>query len=162
MNTTDIINPSDNIQPAANAEPEYTIDTLPELSPQQALMLDYILQGYNYTTAYRMAKYTDSEWSSRSAYLMINRNPLKAHIEFFINGMAKRCTPEYKINFLNRIAEQCTNPENAIKNADSAIKAIDLMAKIQGHHAQTGNTNIQINTSIEDIRNAKQQYIKDK
>lgn len=154
--------PDSNAQELAKTEPEYTLDTLPELSIQQGLMLDYILQGYNYTQAYRMAKYSADEHAHASAWNMVNRYPLKQHVDFYIQQMGKRCTVDYKLNLLNRIAENCIDPNNVLKNGDTAIKAIDLMAKIQGHHAQTGNTNIQINTSIEDIRNAKQQYIKDK
>lgn len=144
------------------SEIEYTLDTLPELSLQQSLMLNHILEGNSYTEAYRKAGYTATEHAHTAAWNLVIRNPLKAHMDFFMRELGKRCTVDYKLHLLNRIAEQCINPDNVIKNGDTAIKAIDVMAKIQGHYAPA-NINVQsITTTIEDIRNARKEYVKDK
>jgi len=156
MNTTDIINTPDNIQPLL------TLETLPKLLPQQQLMLNYILDGNNYTDAYRKAGYLSVDNASCCAWQMVIRDPLKSWLHYYQSEMAKMCTPQYLTNKLTYIAQQCANDETVHKNGETAIKAIDVINKMQGNYAQTNTTNIQINTSIEDIRNAKQQYIKDK
>ncbi len=143
-------------------EQEYTLETLPPLTPQQATMLDYILQGYNYTQSYKMANYSCTEWANSAAWQLVMRNPLKAHIDFYTRLMAKKITAEYIVGRLNSIAEQCMNPENAIKNGDTAIKAIDVINKMQGNYAATNVQINSVNATVEDIRNARKEYIKDR
>jgi len=157
MNTEVITQTEGDIAPV---EMQYTLETLPKLLPQQALMLNYILEGYNYTQAYLKAGYDCDSSPNTAAFILVHRNPIKAHLDYFMHHMAKRITPEYIKNKLNHIAEKCM--EDSTKHGETAIKAIDVINKMQGNYAQTNTTNIQINTSIEDIRNAKQQYVKDK
>ena len=157
MNTTEVIE-----QSAPDTIPQYTLETLPELLPQQARMLEYIMEGYNYTQAYKKAGYTDSEFSNRSAWNLVNRNPLKAHVDYFVHNLSKRITPEYIKGKLNQIAENCINPDSHLPDNDTAIKALAEINKMQGNYAATQVNVAQVTTSIEDIRRAKSEYIKDK
>lgn len=143
---------------------QYTLETLPKLLPQQQLMLKYILEGNNYTDAYRMAGYTSEEHAGNAAWMLVTRNPLKAHLGYFRTELAKLVTPEYLITKLNNIADNATNGNNPMQhNADTAIKAIDVINKMQGNYAKNeGITINNINGSIDDIRNARNEYKKDK
>jgi len=158
MTTTETTTDSQAITPKP-AEMTYTFETLPKLLPQQQLMLRYILEGDNYTEAYRKAGYSSEEHAGKASWFLVSRNPLKAHLEYFRSELARLCTTDYMVSKLAQIADiALSNPQYI----DSATKALDVMAKIQGKYNDKSQMNIQINTSVEDIRRAKSEYIKDK
>lgn len=139
-------------------EPQYTFETLPDLLPQQQRMVNFILEGDNYIDAYRKAGYS-SEYAKQAAHVLVTRNPIKAYLDYFSNELAKMITPATIKVRLQHIVDRALIDD---KQLETGIKAIDIINKMQGNYAQTNQTNIQINTSIEDIRNAKAEYIKDK
>jgi phage terminase small subunit len=154
MNTQELIpvNPRTELQIA--------YEQLPPLLPQQALMLNYILDGDNYTEAYRKAGYT-SQYAKQAATVLVSRNPLKAHLDYFFHEMAKIVTPEYLINKLVSITERAIDINSPFQNGELAIKAIAELNKMQGNYAQqTVNVNT-ISASIEDLRNARNEYKKE-
>lgn len=148
-----------------NIEPdkpkELTLEDLPLLLPQQQAMFNHIIDGDNYTDAYRKAGYK-SDYPRQASFVLVTRNPLKAHLDYFYQQMAKRITPEYITARLNDIVDMTTNTNNSLGfNPETAIKAMQEVNKMQGNHKQTLQVN-NIHASIEDIRKAKQEYIKDK
>jgi phage terminase small subunit len=154
MMTNEVIN-----EQSIDIQPAYTLETLPKLLPQQQLMLKYIIDGNNYTDAYKMAGYTSVDHADKAAWMLVTRNPLKAHLEYFRAELAKLCTRDYITNKLQQITDMAiANPQTP----ETAIKALAELNKMQGNYANTNTTNIQINTSVEDIRRAKSEYIKDK
>lgn len=151
------------IKQVIDAPKELSFDDLPPLLPQQQRMLNAIIGGDNYTDAYRKAGYSSVEYADRSAWLMISKNPLKAWLEYYSATMSKICTPEYIVSKLNRICDQATNNnENGFTNPDIAIKALAEINKMRGNYAQQVLQVNNINASVQDIRQARQQYKKDK
>lgn len=144
--------------------PEITLESLPSLLPQQALMLHYIIDGDNYTDAYRKAGYSSVEHAAKAAWMLVTRNPLKAHLEYYRAALAKMCTPDYLINKLNAIADTTTNKNESplAYNPEIAIKAIAEINKMMGNYAQTQAQVNHVHASIEDIRNARNEYKRDK
>jgi hypothetical protein len=161
IDNKEITNVIDDIKPAPI---QYTLETLPKLLPQQQIMLKHILDGNNYTDAYRLAGYSSEDHTGKAAWFLVTRNPLKAHLEYFRRELAKLITPEYLLTKLNTIADNATNVFNPLAiNPDTAIKAIDVINKMQGNYAKNeGITINNLNTSLEDIRNARLEYKKDK
>ena len=137
-------------------ERQLTYDELPPLLPQQLKMLSYIIDGDNYTEAYRKAGYESVEHAGKAAFVLISRNPLKAHLEYFRREIAREVTPQWKISILRKIAESSTGQEKEI-----AIKAIAELNKMQGDYAaQSVNVNT-VTASIDDVRNAMTSYKKE-
>lgn len=155
MQTTELI-------PVNDISQELTLETLPPLMPQQRLMLNYILDGNDYTTAYRKAGYQSKDHADKAAHVLVTRNPLKAHLEYFSKELSKLITPEYIATKLNKIADNSINKdEPQFYNPEIAIKAYDQVNKIRGYYAST-NVNVNtINASIEDLRNARNEYKKE-
>lgn len=142
---------------------QLSLEDLPPLNPQQAKMLNYILEGYSYTAAYKKANYTSEEYAANAAWTLVNRDPLKSHLCYFVEQNAKCFTPAYKLKVLNKIIENATNPDSDCHDYDAAIKAIDIMNKMAGDYASTTNIQVNnINASLDDIRNAKSEYKSDK
>lgn len=143
---------------------QYTLETLPKLLPQQQRMLSFILDGDNYTDAYRKAGYSSEDHTAKAAWFLVSRNPIKAHLEYFRAELAKMITPEYLLTKLNHIADNATNMNYPMSiNPDTAIKAIDVINKMQGNYAKSEIITINnLNTSLDDIRNARSEYKKDK
>lgn len=157
--TNDIIKSTETI--------EYTLETLPELLPQQARMLHFILEGDNYTDSYRKAGYSSVEFANRAAFYMISHNPLKAHLDYYSHQIAKQITPDWKVGKLRQVVENALRRANDDEpnnyDGELAIKAIAELNKMAGDYAQTTTTQINnINGSIEDVRNARLEYKKDR
>jgi hypothetical protein len=147
-----------------NPSQEMTLDQLPPLLPQQRLMLNYILEGSDYISAYRKAGYKAQEqYEDRSCHILVTRNPLKAHLEYFQKEISKLITPAYIANKLARIADKSTNDEEMhLYSPEIALKAYDQLNKMAGNYAAT-QVNVQtLTASVEDIRNARQEYKQDK
>lgn len=162
MMTQELV-PAESTEPQLQDKPiKYTLETLPELLPQQQLMLDAILSGDNYTDAYRKAGYK-SQYAKQAALVLISRNPLKAHLDYFFSEMAKTITPEYIVNKLVLLTDRAmdVNSENPI-NTEIAIKAIQEINKMRGNYAQTITQVNNVHASLDDIRNAKNEYKSDK
>jgi phage terminase small subunit len=159
MMTNEPSNIPDNAQLLTDIEQIYSRETLPELLPQQQLMLHYIICGDNYTDAYKKAGYTCLDHAKQAAWQLVTRNPLKAHIDYYFKELSKIITPEYIKARLQYISERALQDDRQL---ETGIKALAEINKMQGNYANNGQTNIQINTSIEDIRRAKSEYIKDK
>ena len=142
--------------------PQLTLEQLPPLKPQQALMLHYIIEGSNYTEAYRKAGYSSVDHADKAAWHLVTRNPLKAHLEYFRCELAKMCTPDYLINKLNHIIDAVVNRDDSplTYNPEVAIKAIAEINKMQGNYAQTQAQVNHLHASIDDIRNARDEYKK--
>ena len=146
---------------------ELTFDELPPLLPQQQRMLSFILQGDNYTQAYRKAGYTSDEYAGRAAFILVSRNPLKAHLEYFMRQAAKEITVHWKALKLRQIIEnalQTPDEEEVISRYDGelAVKAIAELNKMQGDYAASVTQVNNIHASIQDVRNAKLEYKSDK
>jgi hypothetical protein len=141
---------------------EYTLETLPPLLPQQQAMLGFILNGDNYTDAYKKAGYRSVDHAQKAAFILVTRNPLKAHLEYFAQELSKLITPAYIANKLNAITEKVLDESNPLRfNPDTAIKALAEVNKMRGNYAPT-NVNVQsVSASIEDIRRAREEYKKD-
>jgi hypothetical protein len=142
-------------------EIEYTLETLPDLLPQQRLMLDNILNGDNFTEAYRKAGYT-SQYAKQAAFVLISRNPLKAHLDYFFGQLSKYVSKDYIICKLAMMTDRALDSNNDISEyGDIAIKAIQELNKIKGNYAAT---NVNVNStqqSINDIRNVSLEYKKE-
>lgn len=144
-----------------NTEKILNIDELPKLLPQQMAMLNYIYEGDNYIDAYRKAGYKAIH-AMQSAFCLINRNPLKAHLENYYRLIAKAITPEYITSRLNDIVNLTTNINTpAGFNPDTAIKAMQEINKMMGNHKQHAIHINNVHATVEDIRNAKREYLKD-
>lgn len=138
---------------------EIRYEDLPHLLPQQALMLHYIIEGNNYTDSYRKAGYTSVEHAGKAAWYMITHNPLKAHLEYYGQQMAKICSPDYIVNKLNKISEMTLNEDNF--DPEIAIKALAEINKMRGNYASTHTQVNHLHASIEDVRNARKEYKKE-
>lgn len=146
---------------------EITFDELPELLPQQRLMLNYILEGNNYTQSYRLAGYSSKEHAGKAAWHMISHHPLKAWLEYYSKAIAQQITPEWKASKLRQIIENSLQPtfegeHISTYNPEIAIKAIAELNKMAGDYATTATQVNHVHASIEDIRNARLDYKKDK
>lgn len=140
---------------------EITRDELPPLLPQQMIMLNYIIDGDNYSDAYRKAGYK-SNYPKQASFDMINRNPLKAWLDYYYKEMAKKITPEYITLRLQQIMDMATNSNNPVTfNPETAIKAVQEINKMQGNHKQQAIQINNLNASIDDLRKAKSEYIKE-
>jgi len=140
-----------------NTPTEYTLETLPELLPQQAKMLEYIIQGDNYTDAYRKAGYI-CQAASQGAWQLATRNPLKAHIDYYLGKVSKTITKDWKQGKLKQLVDIATNTNNETINGDLAIKAIAELNKMQGDYAPDKLQVNSVNQSVEDVRNALKEY----
>ena len=106
-----------------------------------------------------MAGYKSTDYASKSAYILVTRNPLKAHLEFFAKELSKTITPDYIKIKLQQITDRAMQD---VRTLDSATKAIDVLNKMGGYYAPT-NVNVQsVSASINDIRNARAEYKRDK
>ncbi len=146
------------------ADPEMTEDQLPSLLPQQRIMLHYILEGNDYTTAYRKAGYNAApENQDKAAYILVTRNPLKAHLGYFAKELSKLITPDWKAQKLAQIVNNSLNKdEPQLYDPEIAIKAIAELNKMSGDYAAQTSQVQHLHASIDDIRNARLEYKNDK
>lgn len=136
---------------------ELRYEDLPPLNPQQEKMLSCILEGSNYTDAYRAAGYSSIEHAGKSAFCIVHRSPMKEHLEYYRTKTAQIMTKEWVAERLMHIVQMAIMKERF----DSAIRALEEVNKMGGNYAAQ---KIDINNtqrSIEDIRNARLEYKKD-
>jgi phage terminase small subunit len=157
MTENELIATSETPQP----EKQLTYEDLPPLLPQQLTMLNAIMDGDNYTDAYRKAGYK-SEHAKQAAFVLVNRDPLKAHLDYFYTMLAKQITPEWITERLTKITEMTMDANNPLtRNPDTTIKAIAELNKMQGNYAQQTVQVNNVHASIDDVRNAINSYKKE-
>ena len=144
---------------------------LPPLTIRQQKMLKAYLKHGNATQAYKDAGYTSEEYPDKAAHILIHRSPLSEHLEYFIARSKKKITSEMKTDLLWRIAEESVditldNDGNVVSKPERevAIKAIAELNKMVGDYApvQVNTQQVSVTAAIEDIRNARLEYKKDK
>ncbi len=152
--------PQDTINPSIL---DITDEHLPELNIRQQSMLNYIMAGYNATQAYRKAGYDSVDHADRAAWQVINSYPMKQYIENYRKALSKMITPEYIVDRVNFIVNRSLDDSNPLQfNPEMALKAIDTLNKMAGYYAAQ-NVNVStVSASIEDVRNARQEYKKDR
>lgn len=146
-------------------------NNLPPLTIRQQKMLKAYLKHGNATQAYKDAGYTSEEYPDRAAYNLIHRSPLQDHVEYFVDKSKKKITSEMKTDLLWRIAEESVSTTidddgNVVSKPERevAIKAIAELNKMVGDYAptQVNNQTVNVTAALEDIRNARLEYKKDK
>jgi phage terminase small subunit len=132
---------------------------LPPLNYRQQTFLQHYLQSGNASESYRIAGYK-TKYSDRSAYILMNKDPIKSHIEWLKKKQSESVTLEWKLDKLREIVNRYINSDNP----DVCIKAIAELNKMSGDYAptQVDNRTINIQADLEDVRNARLEYKKDK
>lgn len=134
------------------------IDTsdLPDLKPRQIRFLNYYFAGKTRVEAYKLAGYKHKQADS-AAWRLCNTDPVQKYIKLCKEKMKPIATYADKVNLLWEIA-------NNSHEKDIAIKAISELNKMQGDIApiQTQSVHINTNATLEDIRNARLEYKKEK
>lgn len=132
---------------------------LPFLTIRQNKMLRAYLEHGNATQAYKDAGYSSTKYADRNAHILVNRSPLKDHLEYFRAKSAVACDKDWITDRLKGIVARTEHDEY-----DAAIKALSELNKMQGNYAplESISKNLNVDAAIEDIRNARAQYKLDK
>lgn len=141
---------------------EITEQDLPPLNTRQQAMLNYIIMGHSNTKAYLLAGYDSIDHAAKAAFELTNRPPLKTHLDYFRAKNSKAITKEWKAQKLQQIIDMALDPDNPLANPDYAIKAMAELNKMQGDYPQQNISINNINTTLEDIRRVKAEYVKDR
>ena len=138
---------------------------LPSLNLRQQRFLQEYLKTGNATQAYRDTNYGSSKYPDRASFGLINRSPLKEHIDYF-KEKSRVIDKDWILEKLELIIQKSLDPEteNRRTNGETAIKALQELNKMGGHYAptQVDNRTVSVNADVEDIRNAMLIYKKDK
>lgn len=133
-------------------------DDLPQLKPRQIRFLNYLFSGKSTPDAYKLAGYKKKH-ADTASYRLMTTPPVSIYVQLCRDKMKPIATFADKVNRLWEIASDPLNRE-------IAIKAIAELNKMQGDIAptQTQSTMVNISTTatLEDIRNARLEYKKDK
>ena len=132
------------------------LDDLPPLTMRQQKMLNHFLQYGEATEAYRQSGY-GGKYPNRSAFNLINRNPLKAHIEYYKKKTSEVLDATWIADRLKAIVLK-----NEFENGDTAIKALSELNKMQGNYAPEKTQNVNMEADWIDVRNARLSYKMDK
>lgn len=162
--TDEITNLTTELIPIPTINPNDLPDeSLPELLPQQQSMLNYIMAGKNYTEAYRLAGYSSVKHADRGAMQIVTAWPMKQYIENYRKRMRELISPDYIAERLEQIALKSINEDRPeLYNPEIALKAYAELNKMAGNYAQQTLHINNVNTSLQDIRQARAEYIKDR
>ena len=129
-----------------------------KLTLQQQNFVKYYLESMNATQALIKAGYKGKHADSYASQLM-SKPQIKALLsktnELVQNQI--KATFEWKVQKLEQIIEQCLYSESK----DTAIKAISELNKMQGHYAPEKRENLNVNTSLDNIRKVRDEYKKE-
>lgn len=141
---------------------ELTEADLPPLNTRQLAMLNYIMAGYNNSQAYIKAGYDSINNAHKGAHQLTSSQPLKAHIDFYRQQLSKSITKEWKEEKLKQIVDMSIDPHNPLANPDVAIRAMAELNKMKGDYAPQAPIQVHnLHASLDDIRQAKLDYIKE-
>lgn len=149
----------DNKDTAPDILERLKIDTsdLPPLKPRQRAFLNHLFNDKSVTDAYRLAGYK-TKHAAKASHRLVNNPPIDIYVELCRKKTQPIATYAQKIEKLWEMVEKAPS--------DIALKAIAELNKMQGDIAptQTQSTMVNISTTatLEDIRNARLEYKKDK
>ena len=143
--------------------PNYTIKKYKprELTEQQLVFCEAYLAGETQTYSAVLAGYKSPKRAG-SSLLMCKR--IITYLDKRQSQLSKvPITFEDKAERLMHVVSEAIPLNSELtKQVDTGIKAIAELNKMQGHYAPAQVQTVQVDATLEDIRNARQQYKQDK